>query len=131
MKKFRVLKYCLIVLILLCTVLINLGQGYLLQQNIEYTDAMMWIKIILTWGVCPLSLIFGYNSLMAKKLEETKAISAVNLCNGILIILVVILWVFRMLFFCIWQDREEVRLGNGLIMIEQQYKYYEPINSLL
>ncbi len=131
MKIVRILKYGLILLILLCTILIHCGQGYLLEQNIEYTDTMMWIKIILTWGVCPLSLIFGYNSLMAEKLEEAKAISAVNVCNGILIILVVILWIFRMLFFCIWQDREEAYLGNGLIMIENRYIYYEPINAFL
>ena len=137
MKIFRVLKYCFIVLILFCTILINWGQGYLLKQNIAYTDTMILIKIILTWGICPLSLIFGYNSLMAEKIKEAKALCAVTVYNGILIIIVVVLLIGRMLFFWIWQDREEVWAGNGIICAKFEFlkherlDFYEAINPFV
>lgn len=98
---------------------------------------MILVKIILTWGVCPLSLIFGYNSLMAEKLKEEKALATVTLYNGILIIIVVVLLGCRLLFFWIWQDREEVRSSSGVICVTYEFlthervEYYEPINSLL
>lgn len=134
MKK---LKMIAILSILFITVALNIGQQYLLQQNIEYNDRLIVIRIILTWFVSPFLIVKCYNDIVTTKIDDAKVRAAIYISTSIYVTLIVIAFVIRILFFVILEDRSEIPLTNGLIMVRreiftsQETFYYQPINYFL
>lgn len=134
MKK---LKMIAILSILFITVALNIVQQYLLQQNIEYNDRLIVIRIILTWFVSPFLIVKCYNDIVTTKIDDAKVRAAIYISTSIYVTLIVIAFVIRILFFVILEDRAEIPLTNGLIMVRreiftsQETFYYQPINYFL
>lgn len=104
MKFFRIVMYIVMIIILVFTILLNWGQGYLAEQGIIYSDRLVLIKVVLTWLIVPFMLVIGYGVFMSRKLENSKAIASVFVSNGILIFIISIAFAARLFYFAIFED---------------------------
>lgn len=122
------------ILILIVTILLNWGQGHLADSGVLYSDITILIKICMTYIICPVSLIFSYNDIVKTKLADRDSIGAATVAGGILFLMIMIIFTCRMIFFVVIEDRKEVPLEDGRILIShenfnlQQPEYYQGIN---
>lgn len=126
MKFFRIVMYIVMIIILVFTILLNWGQGYLAEQGIIYSDRLVLIKVVLTWLIVPFMLVIGYGVFMSRKLEDSKAVASVFVSNGILIFIISIAFATRLFYFAIFEDNS----------MHNAYEYgtlthYEQINPFL
>lgn len=122
------------IFILIVTILLNWGQGHLADRGILYSDITVLIRICMTYIICPISLIFSYNDIVKTKLNDGDSIGAATVAGGIFFLLIVIFFTCRMIFFVVIDDRKEVPLEDGRILVYhenfnlQQPEYYQGIN---
>lgn len=137
MKLVKWLKRTFLILVIMGTVLLNLGQGYLLQRGILYSDLAVLIKIFLTWIVCPICIVFAYNSIGKTKVNDENLLAATTIAGGILFLVIAVFFVCRITSFMLVEDRTETPLADGTIMITyenfgpRQMEYYEIVNKFL
>ena len=126
MKIFRIMKYVILILLVVFTILLNWGQGYLAKQDIIYSDRLVLIKIVLTWLIVPFTLLFSYVSFMSRNLGDARAAAAVFISNGIIIFVISIAFAVRLFHFALFEDNSlHSTYGPGTIT------YYEQINQFL
>ena len=126
MKIFRIMKYVILILLVVFTIFLNWGQGYLAKQDIVYSDRLMLIKIVLTWLIVPFTLVFSYGSFMSRNLGDARAAAAVFISNGIIIFVISIAFAVRLFHFALFEDNSlHSTYGPGTIT------YYEQINQFL
>lgn len=124
---------CLVVILILSSML----QNYLLKQNIEFRDNVIIVQIIASCFIIPLSIVLSFFKLIKTKLIETKVIWAINISEGLILLIILIIFIVRILGFYLFENRKEILLDNGYIMVysenfqKQQTKYYKPINRFL
>lgn len=122
------------IFILIVTVLLNWGQSHLLDRGIVYSDMTVLTKIFMTYIICPISLIFSYNDIVKAKTDDKDSIGAATTASGIFFLMIVIFFTCRMIFFVVIEDRKEVSLEDGRILVRhenfnlQQPEYYQGIN---
>ena len=126
MKCFRIIKYIIIILLVVFAILLNCGQGYLLKQDIVYSDRLILVKIFLTRLIVPFTLVISYGSFMSRRLGDSRAVAAVFISNGVIIFVISIAFVIRLLHFALFED-------NSLHSTYEPGKitYYEQINPFL
>lgn len=120
------MKYTILILLVVFTILLNCGQGYLEKQDIVYSDRLLLIKIVLTWLIVPFTLVISYGSLMSRKLGDSRAITAVFISNGIIIFIISIAFAVRLFHFALIEERplyDPDVPGMSL--------HYEPLNPYL
>ena len=123
MKFFRIAKYIMLIILVVFTIFLNLGQGYLAEQGIIYSDRLVLIKVVLTWLIVPFTLVISYGSFMSRKLEDSKAVASVFISNGIIIFVISIAFVVRLFYFVLFEDYSlHTTYAPGTIT------YYEQIN---
>ena len=59
MRILRIIKCIFIILLVVFTILLNWGQGYLAEQGIIYSDRLVLIKVVLTWLIVPFALVIS------------------------------------------------------------------------
>ena len=126
MKCFRIMKYIIIILLVAFTILLNCGQGYLLKQDIVYSDRLILIKIVLTWLIVPFTLVISYGSFMSHRLGDSRAVAAVFISNGVIIFVISIAFVIRLLHFALMEERPLYDADVPRIIL-----HYEPLNPYL
>lgn len=137
MKLVKWLKRTFLILVIMGTVLLNWGQGYLSQRGILYSDLTMLIKIFLTWIICPTCIVFSYNSIGKTKVNDENLLAATTMVGGILFLVIAVFFVCRITSFMLVEDRKEIPLADGTIMITyenlgpRQVEYYEIVNEFL
>ena len=126
MKFFRIAKYTILIVLVVLTILLNWGQGYLAQQDIVYSDRLVLIKVVLTWLIVPFTLVISYGSFMNRKLEEPRAVASVFISNGAIIFVISIAFVVRLFYFALFEDNTlHSTYAPGTIT------YYEQINPFM
>lgn len=105
MKFLRIVKYFILILLVVFTILLNCGQGYLAKQDIVYSDRLMLIKIVLTWLIVPFTLVISCGSFMSRRLGDSRAVAAVFISNGIIIFVISIAFVIRLFHFVLMEER--------------------------
>lgn len=126
MKFFRIMKYIILILLIVFTILLNWGQGYLAKQDIIYSDRLVLIKIVLTWLIVPFTLVFSYGSFMSRKLGDSRAVTAVFISNGIIIFVISIAFVVRLFHYALFEENSlHSTYEPGMVT------YYEQINWFL
>ena len=126
MKFFRIIKYIILILSVGFTILLNCGQGYLAKQDIVYSNRLILIKIVLTWLIVPFTLVISYGSFMSRKLEDSRAATAVFISNGIIIFVISIAFAVRLFYFALIEERPLYDPDvPGMIL------HYEPLNPYL
>ena len=123
---FRITKYTFLFLLVGFTILLNWGQGYLLKQDIVYSDRLILIKIVMTWLIVPFTLVLTYGSFMSRKLEDSRAVASVFISNGIIIFVISIAFVVRLLYFAFVEERPLYDSDDPGIIL-----HYEPLNPYL
>lgn len=127
------------IFIILVTLLINVGEKILEKRGIVYSDLTILIKIAMTWVICPVSIVIGFNSVAREKLNDA-AIRANVLGSGMIFLAIIILFVLRMLVFglgVLTEDRKETVLEDGKVIVSyenfgtHQIEYYDKINDFL
>ena len=126
MKIFRITKYTFLIILVAFTILLNWGQGYLLKQDIVYSDRLILIKIVLTWLIVPFILVISYGSFMSRKLGDSRAVVAIFISNGIIIFIISIAFVVRLIHFVFIEERPLYDTDIPGMML-----YYEPLNPYL
>lgn len=126
MKVLRIIKCILLVLLVGFAILLNCGQGYLLKQDIVYSDRLMLIKIVLSWLIVPFMLVISYGSFMSRNLGDSRAVAAVFISNGIIIFVISIAFVVRLIHFVFIEERPLYDTDVPGMML-----YYEPLNPYL
>ena len=104
MKFFRIAKYIILIVLVVFTILLNWGQGYLAEQGIIYSDRLVLIKVVLTWLVVPFTLVISYGSFMSRNLEDSRAVASVFVSNGVIIFVISIAFVVRLFYFALFED---------------------------
>ena len=104
MRILRIIKCIFIILLVVFTILLNWGQGYLAEQGIIYSDRLVLIKVVLTWLIVPFALVISYGSFMSRKLEDSRAVASVFISNGIIIFVISIAFVVRLFYFALFED---------------------------
>ena len=126
MKIFRMMKYIVLIVLVVFTILLNWGQGYLAKQDIIYSDRLVLIKIVLTWLIVPFTLVFSYGSFMSRNLGDARAAAAVFISNGIIIFVISIAFAVRLFHFALFENNSlHSTYASGMIT------YYEQINQFL
>lgn len=126
MKFFRIVKYIILIILVLFTILLNWGQGFLAKQDIVYSERLVLIKIVMTWLIVPIALVISYGSLMSRKLEDSRAVASVFISNGIIIFVISAAVVVRLLYFVLFEDYSlHTTYAPGAIT------YYEQVNPLI
>ena len=126
MKFFRVAKYIILFVLVVFTILLNWGQGYLAEQGIIYSDRLVLIKVVLTWLIVPFTLVISYGSFMSRNLENSKAVASVFVSNGVIIFVISIAFVARLFYFALFEDNSlHSTYAPGTIT------YYEQINPFM
>lgn len=126
MKCFKIMKYVILILLMVFTLLLNWGQGYLAKQDIIYSDRLILIKIVLTWLVVPFTLVISYGSFMGRKLGDSRAAAAVFISNGVIIFVISIAFAVRLFHFALIEERPLYDADvPGIIL------HYEPLNPYL
>lgn len=124
---------CLIVILILSSIL----QNYLLKENIEFRNNVIIARIIVTWFIIPFSIVLSFFRLIKTKLIEAKVITAINITEGLILLIILVIFMIRILGFYLFENRKEQILDNGYIMVysenfqEQQTKYYKPVSRFL
>ena len=104
MRILRIIKCIFIILLVVFTILLNWGQGYLAEQGIIYSDRLVLIKVVLTWLIVPFALVISYGSFMSRKLEDSRAVASVFISNGVIIFVISIAFVARLFYFALFED---------------------------
>ena len=126
MKFFRVAKYIILFVLVVFTILLNWGQGYLAEQGIVYSDRLVLIKVVLTWLIVPFTLVISYGSFMSRNLEDSRAVASVFVSNGVIILAISIAFVARLFYFALFEDNSlHSTYAPGTIT------YYEQINPFM
>ena len=123
---FRITKYTFLFLLVGFTILLNWGQGYLLKQDIVYSDRLILIKIVMTWLIVPFTLVLSYGSFMSRKLEDSRAVASVFISNGIIIFVISIAFVVRLFYFALFEDNSLYHAYES-----ETLPHYEQINPFL
>ena len=126
MKFFRIAKYIMLIILVVFTIFLNLGQGYLAEQGIVYSDRLVLIKVVLTWLIVPFTLVISYGSFMSRNLEDSRAVASVFVSNGVIILAISIAFVARLCYFALFEDNSlHSTYAPGTIT------YYEQINPFM
>lgn len=126
MKFLRIVKYIILFVLIAFTILLNWGQGYLLKQNIVYSERLVLIKIVMTWLIVPFTLVLSYGSFMSRNLGDSRAVASVFISNGIIIFVISIAFVVRLFYFILIEDYSlHTTYAPGMIT------YYEQINPFM
>ncbi len=114
----------------------ELASKYLLKQNIEFTDKLVIIKMIMTWFVAPFVLIIYYNNTMLSKvMDYPERVAAVSWNNSLALFVLFFCFILRVGVFVFFQDRVETPLNSGMVVVEYEnlapnrIKYYQSINQ--
>ena len=126
MKFFRIVKYIILIILVLFTILLNWGQGFLAKQDIVYSERLVLIKIVMTWLIVPITLVISYGSFMSRKLEDSRAVASVFISNGIIIFVISIAFVVRLLYFVLLEDYS---LHSTYVF--GTMTYYEQVNPFM
>lgn len=126
MKFLKITKYIILIVLVVFTILLNWGQGFLAKQGIVYSERMVLIKIVMTWLIVPITLVLSYGSFMSRKLEDSRAVASVYISNGIIIFVISIAFVVRLFCFALLEDNSlHTTYAPGTIT------YYEQINPFM
>ena len=126
MKFLKKAKYIILIVLMVFTILLNWGQGFLAKQGIVYSERMVLIKIVMTWLIVPITLVLSYGSFMSRKLEDSRAVASVYISNGIIIFVISIAFVVRLFYFVLLEDYSlHTTYAPGTIT------YYEQINPFM
>ena len=126
MKFLKIAKYIILIVLVIFTILLNWGQGYLTRKGIVYSERLVLIKIVMTWLIVPATLVISYGSFMSRKLEDSRAVASVFISNGIIIFVISIAFVVRLLYFVLLEDYSlHTTYAPGTIT------YYEQINPFM
>ena len=126
MKFFRIAKYIMLIVLVVFTILLNWGQGFLAKRDIVYSERLVLIKIVMTWLIVPITLVISYGSLMSRKLEDSRAVASVFVSNGIIIFVISAAFVVRLLYFVLFEDYS---LHSTYVF--GTMTYYEQVNPLM
>ena len=126
MRILRIIKCIFIILLVVFTILLNCGQGYLAEQGIIYSDRLVLIKVVLTWLIVPFALVISYGSFMSRKLEDSRAVASVFISNGVIIFVISIAFVARLFYFALFEDNSLYHAYESGTL-----PYYEQINPFL
>lgn len=73
-----------LIVLVVFTILLNWGQGYLAEQGIIYSDRLVLIKVVLTWLIVPFALVisiaFVARLFYFALFEENRFISVNRIC---------------------------------------------------
>ena len=126
MKFFRIAKYIILIVLVVVTILLNWGQGYLAKQDIVYSDQLVLIKVVLTWLIVPFTLVISYGSFMSRKLEDSRAVASVFVSNGVIIFVISIAFVARLFYFALFEDNSLYHAYESGTL-----SHYEQINPFM
>ena len=126
MKFFRIARYTILIVLVVFTISLNWGQGFLAKQDIVYTERLVLIKIVLTWLIVPITLVISYGSLMSRKLEDSRAVASVFISNGIIIFVISAAFVVRLFYFALFEDNSLYHAYESGTL-----PYYEQINPFM
>lgn len=135
--KLNKIKLIEVIFLFLFIAALNIFQKYLLIRHIEFRDNLLIIKMILSWIIFPFSLISCYHAFIKERVNNKKIFIATNIGSGIIIFIIIIFLFIRGFLFIFFEDKKEIPLENGLILVKhenfgpQQIVYYKPINSFL
>ena len=126
MRILRIIKCIFIILLVVFTILLNWGQGYLAEQGIIYSDRLVLIKVVLTWLIVPFALVISYGSFMSRKLEDSRAVASVFISNGVIIFVISIAFVVRLFYFALFEENSLYHAYESGTL-----PHYEQINPFL